>query len=100
MIQVVTTNKASLLMGASHQEKSTRTEKPVGDPRFLMGIQWCINKRCELMGLDAPKSSKQTNYEVNASTPKPVLRRIAAGMSADVAYAEFVSGINTDKWGA
>ena len=27
----------------------------IGDHRFLEGIQWCINRRCELLGLDAPK---------------------------------------------
>lgn len=27
-----------------------------GDPRFLQGVQWCINKRCEILGIDAPKN--------------------------------------------
>jgi len=26
----------------------------IGDHRFLEGVQWCISKRCELLGLDAP----------------------------------------------
>ena len=26
-----------------------------GDPRFLQGIQWCISRRIEIFGLDAPK---------------------------------------------
>lgn len=25
-----------------------------GDPRYLAGVQWCIDKRCKLLGLDAP----------------------------------------------
>lgn len=29
-------------------------EEQVGDPRFLAGVQWCIDRRCKLMGLDAP----------------------------------------------
>lgn len=33
----------------------TKTIKgQTGDPAFLQGIQWCINKRCEIFGLDAP----------------------------------------------
>lgn len=34
----------------------TRTQKweLIGDHRFLEGVQWCISKRCELLGLDAP----------------------------------------------
>lgn len=32
-----------------------RTETPAtGDPRFLEGVRWCIAKRCELLGLNAP----------------------------------------------
>lgn len=26
-----------------------------GDPRFLLGIQWCIDKRCEILGTNAPQ---------------------------------------------
>jgi len=29
-------------------------KKQVGDPRFLAGIQWCIERRCKMMGFDAP----------------------------------------------
>lgn len=25
-----------------------------GDPRFLTGIQWCIERRCKILGIDAP----------------------------------------------
>jgi hypothetical protein len=32
-----------------------RKEERDGDPEFLKGIQWCINKRCSILGLDAPK---------------------------------------------
>lgn len=35
-------------------EQTLKTEDINGDPRYLSGIQWCINKRCELLGLDAP----------------------------------------------
>ena len=34
--------------------EQTETEViSMGDPRFLSGIQWCINKRSELLGLNA-----------------------------------------------
>lgn len=36
-------------------ETMHRTEGQVGNPAFLAGVQWCINKRCELFGLDAPR---------------------------------------------
>lgn len=81
------------------KEQQENTETQTGDPRFLNGVQWCINKRCELLGLDAPKSIRQTNFAIDQNTPKPILRRIAAGMSPDVAYAEYSSGVNADKYG-
>ena len=34
---------------------SRRVETRVGDPRFLQTILNCIAKRCDLLGLDAPK---------------------------------------------
>jgi DNA-binding MarR family transcriptional regulator len=50
--------------GASENQKPSlleqilKTEDRNGDPRYLAGIQWCINKRCEILGLDAPKENK------------------------------------------
>ena len=32
-----------------------RKEVPVGDPRFLDGVLKCIERRCRLLGLDAPE---------------------------------------------
>jgi hypothetical protein len=32
-----------------------RKEARDGNPAFLEGVQWCINKRCAILGLDAPK---------------------------------------------
>lgn len=26
-----------------------------GDPRFLAGVQWCIDRRCKILGVDAPE---------------------------------------------
>lgn len=35
-------------------EQTLKTEDRNGDPRYLQGVQWCIEKRCKLLGLDAP----------------------------------------------
>lgn len=35
-------------------EVSLEREARDGDPRFLAGVQWCIERRCKLLGLDAP----------------------------------------------
>jgi len=34
---------------------TTRTEGQAGDPRFLDGVLKCIQKRCDILGVDAPK---------------------------------------------
>ncbi len=44
-----------------HRTKTLKTEEINGDPRYLSGIQWCINKRCELLGLDAPSKTDITS---------------------------------------
>lgn len=38
----------------------------VGDPKFLQGIQWCIDRRVKIFGLDAPKRSEQRIEERRA----------------------------------
>lgn len=43
---------------ASAVERTTKDVIVYGDPRFLQGIQWCVERRCMIMGIDAPKVSK------------------------------------------
>jgi len=45
----------------SKLEKTKRVEGQVGDPRFLQGVAWCVDKRCELLGLNAPKNMDVTS---------------------------------------
>lgn len=54
-------------------KRSGKIEKPefiqqvensnFGDPRYLAGVQWCVNKRCELLGLNA--AVKTINDNIN-----------------------------------
>jgi len=37
-------------------DKIVKTAKgQAGDPRFLSGVQWCLERRCKILGLDAPE---------------------------------------------
>jgi len=38
-----------------------RKEGQVGNPSFLGGVQWCIDRRCKLLGLDAPTKIAPTD---------------------------------------
>ena len=35
------------------KEKSVTLDEGNGDPRFLQGVQWCIDRRCKILGVDA-----------------------------------------------
>ena len=48
-------NKDGENITVSPIETTLRNENRCGDPRYLQGIQWCINKRCEILGLDTVK---------------------------------------------
>jgi len=47
-----TTEKAG---GETPRSKAQiRREGQVGNPSFLSGVQWCIERRCKVLGIDAP----------------------------------------------
>jgi hypothetical protein len=49
-------------------EALLRREQRDGNPRFLEGVLSCIKRRCEILGLDAPKGGEpvtQTNVVLN-----------------------------------
>ena len=39
-------------------EKTKQLKGQSGNPSFLSGVQWCINKRCEILGINAPVKSE------------------------------------------
>lgn len=41
-------------------EASVRKEERFGDPRYLAGVQWCIQRRCAILGIDAPSKNEHT----------------------------------------
>jgi predicted transcriptional regulator len=75
----------------SSAEQTLKTEDRNGDPRFLQGVQWCIEKRCKLLGLDVPD---RIQIDWRETLPDGVsadevteqfseLMRIAAGVAND-----------------
>ena len=39
-------------------EKTKQAKGQAGDPRFLSGIQWCIEQRCKILGVEAPRKTE------------------------------------------
>ena len=60
-------------------EKTTKEVIVYGDPRFLAGIQWCISKRCDIIGIDAPKQTTMKIVDEFANKTEEELERIARG---------------------
>lgn len=57
----VNTSKVSSEGGEQKMEKQKRVEGQVGDPRYLQGIMQCIDRRCQILGIDAPKKIDATS---------------------------------------
>lgn len=76
------TNKKEV---AKNAEQTIKTEDRNGDPRFLQGIQWCIEKRCKLFGLDKPlqvevswrRELKQL-WDTGTLTPQDIVDELGA----------------------
>ena len=45
------------------KEMSKTAKGQAGDPRFLQGIQWCIDRRCKILGVDAPQRKEITGKD-------------------------------------
>lgn len=44
------------------------TEQCNGNPAYLFSIQWCLDRRCKLLGLDAPIKA-QINAQLGVGEP-------------------------------
>jgi len=50
--------------GGIATESIEKTSKgQAGDPRFLAGVQWCIERRCKIIGIDAPAKTEHTGRD-------------------------------------
>jgi len=84
--QETTTNKAKLKLYAKKQAKdaealdklkaSVKTEARDGNPAFLAGIQWCIDKRIEIWGFAAAKKNRLEHTGKDGATLEPVVFHI------------------------
>jgi hypothetical protein len=57
--QTTTTEQITEPDGERLKAGIKKTEQ-TGDPRYLEGVRWCISKRCEILGLNAPQKVAPT----------------------------------------
>lgn len=59
-------------------DKVKKTRKgQAGDPRFLQGVQWCIERRCKILGVDAPDRHELTGAIAIGDWKANAARRLA-----------------------
>lgn len=54
-IQDSQTTQSGTTPGYAREKIKKKEVTTFGDPRYLQGVQWCVDKRCAIFGLDAPK---------------------------------------------
>lgn len=57
-------------------EASIRRETRDGNPAFLEGVRWCIERRCKLLGLNAPIRQDVTLHDFTGWTDEDLERAI------------------------
>jgi hypothetical protein len=79
-------------------ETQKKREGQSGNPAFLRGIEWCINKRCEILGVDAPVKQQLTGANGEPLIPPPPAmpdeERIARMKELAVLIADEVNKLN------
>ncbi len=63
----------------NYQEKVVKEMIVYGDPRFLQGIQWCIDKRCKIFGVEAPKQIENKIVDEFEKKSDAELEKLAYG---------------------
>lgn len=66
--------------------QATKQMRPIGDHNYIVAIQWCIDRRIKLLGLDAPTKIAPTNPEGDQPyDPVSDKTRVALLLSAFIA---------------
>lgn len=50
-----TKTRTKKTLGGNATEASIEKDQMLGNPAYLAGVQWCIERRCKIFGIDAPE---------------------------------------------
>ena len=59
--ETITTKGRGTKGAAAQMEKTIQLKGQVGDGSFLRIVQWCVEQRCKILGLDAPTRTDITS---------------------------------------
>lgn len=68
----ISTARTKKTRRGGESEAMLRKEQTAGETEYMKIVQWCINKRCELLGLDAPKKIAPTTPDGKEPLPANV----------------------------
>lgn len=81
---------------AEEREFSLTTRGQTGDPRYLQGVQWCVETRLKIMGGYAPVKVDVTWQEIlktNGINPSDAFEQLVAAAAAQLATADGGGGV-------
>ena len=70
--------------GAAGSKASRETDQMLGNPAYLAGVQWCIERRCKIFGIDAP-----VRNELSGPGGEPIAHKVNHGIDGDTATSIF-----------
>jgi hypothetical protein len=59
-VREITTTERTTGDGGDRRRAAIRKEQQYGDPRYMASVQWCIQQRCRILGLNAPTETRLT----------------------------------------
>lgn len=63
--------------GGKGLKETTKSERESqGDPRFLLGLQWCVEQRCKILGVEIPQIQINNNNGEKAGSTTNIYRRV------------------------
>ena len=83
LLPAETTTTKRITGDKPHDEAALRKQGKEGNATFLAGVQWCIERRCKLLGLDAgDQSDRDLNAAIERELASLAQRRQAADAQA------------------
>lgn len=67
-----------------------------GDPQFLRGIQWCVEMRCKILGIDTPQVAVQVNNNTTNTNSTTIVRRVVFKTRETTAAPQIIAHANAE----
>lgn len=81
-------------------ERQDQERQSQGEPRFLQGIQWCIEQRCKLLGMEVPVPQltiNNTNTNTAVSANVSVTNRTVVFMGRTIRTSQELTSTDEDN---